>query len=90
MQSVRSKLAGIDETLSKWKEDKTSGEVYHELIKSELSRILNDKEFPGHLKLKLKELTWHINAMLGIEDDNGHGFEQHWVWAYGVLMATRM
>jgi hypothetical protein len=90
MKSVRLKLEGINDALSKWNEDKASANTYHAFINAELKIILADDEFPEHLKLKLNELPWHINSMLGIDDGNGKSFEDHLVWAYGVLMAARI
>ncbi|MGI2111829.1 hypothetical protein ACRN9C_20950 [Shewanella frigidimarina] len=90
MKSVRSKLEGIDDALSKWNKDKASANTHHEFINVELKKVLADDEFPEHLKIKLKELPWHIDSMLGIDDGNGKSFEEHLVWAYGVLMAARI
>ena len=89
MESVRVKLKVIDDSLKQWNEDKASGDKYYKLINSSLNNALKDESFPQHLKLKLKELSWHINSMLGIDDGNGHDFEQHLAWAYGVLIAVR-
>jgi hypothetical protein len=89
MELVRSKLKFIDDTLKQWNQDQASGDKYHKIINSSLNNVLADESFPQHLKLKLEELPWHINSMLGIDDGNGHDFEQHLVWAYGVLIAVR-
>jgi hypothetical protein len=89
LESVRVKLKVIDDSLKQWNEDKASGDKYYKLINSSLNNALKDESFPQHLKLKLKELFWHINSMLGIDDGNGHDFEQHLAWAYGVLIAVR-
>ena len=46
-------------------------------------------EVDGYMSEKLRNVRWHIGAALGFDIDNGHGDEQHRVWAYGALNTLR-
>ncbi|MCJ2074797.1 hypothetical protein MKK68_03910 [Methylobacterium sp. E-016] len=46
-------------------------------------------EIDGYLSEKLRNVRWHVGAVLGFDVDNGHADDQHRVWAYGALSTVR-
>jgi hypothetical protein len=47
-----------------------------------------DHDFFGdrsYAKEKLVSLRWHLGAMFGLDIDNGHSADAHYIWAIGDL-----
>jgi len=52
-----------------------------------LQRDADRDEMDGYTMEKLSVLDWHIGAMFGMDDDNGHSAHQHRVWATAAIEA---
>jgi hypothetical protein len=89
MEDARLALNKIDDLLSKWKEDRESDSIYYSAINNVVNHLQESSSLTNDRKIKLKKIHWHLNSMFGADHGNGHDFEQHWVWAYGIALAIR-
>jgi hypothetical protein len=54
-----------------------------------LQRDADRDEMGGYTLEKLSDLDWHIGAMFGMDNDNGHSANQHRVWAFAAIDSLR-
>jgi hypothetical protein len=54
-----------------------------------LQRDADRNEMDGYTLEKLSVLDWHIGAMFGMDDDNGHSTDQHQIWALEAIGSLR-
>lgn len=49
------------------------------------------RTYPGgvYIEEKLMKLRWNLGAMARLNDGNGHGATQHFVWSLGALNTLR-
>jgi|ERR1051325_8857134 hypothetical protein len=57
----------------------------------ELKTYVEKYEIPGYgyIHEKLASLDFHVGALYGIDEDNGHDAESHHVWALGDVGTVR-
>jgi len=57
------------------------------LIAQEIRQYVLECNLPGrgYVEEKLASLSFHVGALYGIGEDNGHEAQEHRVWALGAL-----
>ncbi|HPA20735.1 MAG TPA: hypothetical protein PLU30_23510 [Verrucomicrobiae bacterium] len=61
------------------------------LIIREIEALVEKRALPGYgyILEKAASLSFHVGALYGIDEDNGHDAQKHRIWALGALSSIR-
>ena len=93
MNNYLIKLDKIESILLEWKDNSDMSYSYFSAIRIILSDIKenlkDDEDIKGidNVEYIIHQLIWHLNSMIGCDEDNGKSFETHCIWALGKVSA---
>ena len=80
MQNPLIALDKIESLLTLWYGDRKNSAGYYsacKIILRELYAVSMNENLSSYIKDKLRQLDWYVNAMFGVDTDNGYGFDNH-------------
>ena len=91
MENLHKAIASIRQLLAESREwarpQQVAAFAAIKVMLRELEEYLEEEQPPGwgYVGEKLASLTFHTDALFGMNEDNGHDTQSHHVWALGDL-----